>query len=116
MIEHFSNNFKKICNNFIDLPNNFVLGLSGGLDSTALLYLLKNFINKNSELNIKIFPVIVDHGIRSVSTLEAIAVKNIAVKLGFQPVIKKINDKIPKVGIFKVGQELREEIYYTKKL
>ena len=44
MIESFSDNFKKIFNKFSYVPSNFVLGLSGGSDSTALLYLLKNFI------------------------------------------------------------------------
>ena len=65
MIESFSNNFKKIFNNFADLPSNFVLGLSGGADSTALLYLLKNFITNNPELNINVYPVIIDHGIKA---------------------------------------------------
>ena len=54
MIKSFSNNFKKICNEFVDFPNNFVLGLSGGADSTALLYLLKTFIiNNPKKLKIK---------------------------------------------------------------
>ena len=72
MIERFSNNFKKICKSFNTLPNNFVLGLSGGTDSTALLYLLKNFITNNPKLKINVYPVIIDHGLRSVSTLESI--------------------------------------------
>jgi len=99
MIESFSNNFKKIFNNIADLPSNFVLGLSGGADSTALLYLLKNFISNNPELNINVYPVIIDHGLRPDSTLEAIEVKNMAIKLGFNPVIKIIKNKKPKGNI-----------------
>ena len=99
MIERFSNNFKKICKSFNTLPNNFVLGLSGGTDSTALLYLLKNFITNNPKLKINVYPVIIDHGLRSVSTLESIEVKNIAIKLGFKAVIKKITKKKPKGNI-----------------
>ena len=99
MNKSFGNNFKKICNKFVDLPNNFVLGLSGGVDSTALLYLLKHFIINNPELNINVYPVIIDHGLRSVSGLEALDVKKMALKLGFKPVIKKIKNKIPKGNI-----------------
>ena len=99
MIKSFSNNFKKIINNFSELPSNFVLGLSGGADSTALLYLLKNFIDNNPELNIHVYPIIIDHGLRFDSSLEAIDVKNMALKLGFNPVIKKIKNKKPKGNI-----------------
>ena len=99
MIESFSNNFKKIINNFPNLPSNFVLGLSGGADSTTLLYLLKDFITSNPKLNIKVYPVIIDHGLRSISSLEAINVKNLAIKLGFNPVVKIIKNKKPKGNI-----------------
>ena len=95
MIESFNNHFKKILYNFHDLPSNFVLGLSGGVDSTALLYLLKTFITNNPDLNINVYPVIIDHGLRPFSTLEAVKVKNFAIKLGFNPVIKIIQNKKP---------------------
>jgi tRNA(Ile)-lysidine synthase len=95
MIESFNNHFKKILFNFSDPPCNFVLGLSGGADSTALLYLLKIFKTNNPDLNINVYPVIIDHGLRPCSTLEAVYVKNVAIKLGFEPVIKIIHDKQP---------------------
>ena len=95
MIESFNNHFKKILYNFSDLSSNFVLGLSGGADSTALLYLLKIFKTNNPDLNINVYPVIIDHGLRPYSTLEAVNVKNLAIKLGFEPVIKIIHDKQP---------------------
>ena len=44
MIEVFNNHFQEICKNLTSSKKIFVLGLSGGMDSMALLYLLKNFI------------------------------------------------------------------------
>ena len=93
MIERFSKQFIKICNNLDEVPQNFVLGLSGGVDSTALLLLLKGFIKNHPSMNINIYPVIIDHGLRSNSSAEANAVKDIAESLGFYTTIKTI---IPK--------------------
>ena len=112
MIVSFSNNFKRICEDFIDVPRNFVLGLSGGSDSTALLYLLKSFVTRNPELKINIYPVIIDHGLRSVSTLEAMAVKKKALKLGFHAIIKKINNKKPKGNIQKWARDERRNLLH----
>ena len=96
MIESFSKEFIKICNNLDEFPQSFVLGLSGGVDSTALLLLLKNFIKNYPNININIYPVIIDHGLRSNSSAEANAVKDIAQSLGFHTTIKTI---IPKKNI-----------------
>ena len=113
MIESFSNNFKKIINNFADLPNFFVLGLSGGADSTALLYLLKKFMTNNPELKIIVYPVIIDHGLRSDSALEAIEVKKMAIKLGFDPVIKTIKNKKPKGNIQNWARVYRRKLLHA---
>lgn len=43
--------------------NRIVVGFSGGADSVSLLYFLNDFIKK-SELNIRIIPVHVNHGLR----------------------------------------------------
>ena len=93
MIEGFSKQFIKIYNNIDEYPLNFVLGLSGGVDSTALLILLKDFIQIHPSININIYPVIIDHGLRSNSSSEAIAVKEMAESLGFNPTIKRIIQK-----------------------
>ena len=53
MINSFNKNFKKICRNLKSKKKIFVLGLSGGKDSITLLYLLKDFIEKNNEFRIK---------------------------------------------------------------
>lgn len=49
--------------NMLDGVNRIVIGFSGGADSVSLLYFLNDFIKK-SELNIKIIPVHINHGLR----------------------------------------------------
>ena len=56
MIGAFNNHFEQICINLIPMKKIFVLGLSGGMDSMALLYLLKNFLDNNKSFEIEIFP------------------------------------------------------------
>ena len=113
MIEVFNNHFQEICKNLTSSKNTFVLGLSGGMDSFALLYLLKNFIENNKNFKIEVFPVIIDHNLRQVSSKEAYEVKKIANNLGFSTNIKKVYRKYQQ-EIFKTGQEKKEEIYYVR--
>ena len=95
MIEVFNNHFQVICKNLTSSNKIFVLGLSGGMDSMALLYLLKNFIQNNEKFKIEIFPVIIDHNLRRVSSKEAHELKKIANNLGFKTKIEKIYSKVP---------------------
>ena len=55
MIENFNNRFKNLCSNLKIEKKRFILGLSGGIDSMALLHLLKNFIKCNQNLKIEVF-------------------------------------------------------------
>ena len=92
--------FEIIFDNLITLPlmkKNFILGLSGGADSICLLHLLKKYIENNNNINIA--PVVVDHGIRKNSEIEAKKVKQYSENLGFKTKIKKIEEKIPKGNI-----------------
>ena len=50
MIENFNDNFREICLNLKIDKRRFILGLSGGIDSMALLSLLKHFIVSNKNL------------------------------------------------------------------
>ena len=50
MIENFNNNFRELCLNLKIDNRKFILGLSGGIDSMALLSLLKRFIISNKSL------------------------------------------------------------------
>lgn len=112
MIEDFSKQFIKICNNFNQYPTNFVLGLSGGVDSTALLILLKNFIKNCPDININVYPIIIDHGLRSNSFSEAKAVKDISQSLGFQTIIKRITSKKPAGNIQNWARVERRNLLY----
>ncbi len=110
MIESFNNHFQQICGNLISKKKIFVLGLSGGLDSMALLYLLKKFLENNKEFEIEIFPIIIDHSIRQGSSEEAFQVQNISLQLGFKTTIKKINSKIPNGNIQDWARKKRRDL------
>ena len=70
------------------MKKNFVLGLSGGPDSICLLHLLKNYIQNNDNINLNLFPVVVDHQIRKNSEIEAKKVKQFSENLGFNTKIR----------------------------
>ena len=112
MIEVFNNHFQEICKNLTSSKKTFVLGLSGGMDSMALLYLLKNFIQNNKKFKIEIFPVIIDHNLRRVSSKEACEVKKIAIKLGFNTKIEKIYSKIPTGNIQNWARKKRRDLLF----
>ena len=110
MIEVFNNHFQEICKNLTSSKKTFVLGLSGGMDSMALLYLLKNFVENNKKFKIEIFPVIIDHNLRQVSSKEAYQVKKIADDLGFSTNIKKVYSKIPTGNIQNWARKKRRDL------
>ena len=110
MIKCFNNHFDQICKNLTSKKMTFVLGLSGGMDSMALLYLLKNFVKNNKNFEIQIFPIIIDHNLRLESNKEAHEVKKISKKLGFETNIKKIYDKIPSGNIQNWARKKRRDL------
>ncbi len=64
------NKLEEVINNIFDskLPEKIAVGVSGGIDSIALVFLLKEF-TKNKK--IKLIALIVDHKIRENSTIDA---------------------------------------------
>ena len=98
MISNFNNHFAKIIKR-PKINNRLILGLSGGIDSMALLHLLRNFIDKNKNLKIDLIPIIVDHNLRCESEKEAKEVKKISESLGFNAQIKKITEPKPNGNI-----------------
>ena len=60
----------------LNIKENFIVSVSGGPDSLALAFLSKVYSIKN-KLNIKFF--IIDHKLRSESTLEAKTVKKVSI-------------------------------------
>ena len=63
-------NFNKILNytNKFEINSKIAVGVSGGADSLVLSFLLNKIFNKK---NIKVIAIIIDHRIRSDSSLEA---------------------------------------------
>ncbi len=97
-----------------NLPPKFVLGLSGGPDSISMLHLMRDFIKINS--GSKLIPIIVDHGIRKNSKYEAIQVKQISEKLGFNAFIKTINETPPKSNLQNWARQSRRTILVNEAL
>jgi len=110
MIKNFNNRFKDLYSSLKIEKKRFILGLSGGIDSMALLHLLKDFIKCNQNLKIEVFPVIIDHGLRPNSATEANAVLDLASNLGFETIVKKINIKKPSGNIQNWARKERRKI------
>lgn len=66
------------------IPDKIAIGVSGGIDSMALLFLLKNLLKSNK---IKIFACIVDHKFRENSNKEANLLKEQLEKKGINAII-----------------------------
>ncbi len=113
MIFNFDDHFKKLLNNF-NCKNNFVLGLSGGIDSMALLNLIKNFIDDKRNVSINCMPIIIDHNLRNESENEAKEVMKISQKLGFETQIKKISVSKPSGNIQNWARKQRRIILHQK--
>ncbi len=113
MISNFDDHFNKLLKNFKS-NNKFILGLSGGIDSTALLHLIKNFIDNKRNISIDCMPIIIDHNLRNESEKESKEVKKIAQNLGFDTQIKKINVFKPSGNIQNWARKQRRFILYKK--
>ena len=83
--------------------NSFVVGVSGGPDSLALISIIMSFAKEN---NFKFFFVMIDHGLRKNSSLEALHVKKILKKKGINLIILKNKIKITN-NIQKKAREAR---------
>ena len=112
MISKFDDHFNKLLKN-INSNNRFILGLSGGIDSMALLHLIKNFKADKRNVSINCMPVIIDHNLRDESEYEAKEAKKISQNLGFYTQIKKLIH-LSQMVIFKIGLGSKEGIYYFK--
>jgi tRNA(Ile)-lysidine synthase len=91
-ISFIYSNFRSRLNSHIK-KNKFLVAVSGGPDSLALSALSKAY---SEEKKNKVFYVLVDHGIRSNSSKEATAVKNLLKKRGILLTILKNKKKINK--------------------
>ena len=87
------NNFKSLFHKSSTLiKNNIVVGLSGGPDSIFLLYYI-NYLKEHFSFMGSVIPIIVDHGLRIESNIEALKTKKIAARIGYNSKIIKIKDR-----------------------
>jgi tRNA(Ile)-lysidine synthase len=84
--------FKKNLNS-LNKNKSFVVGVSGGADSLSLCALMKTFSN---ETKVKVFYVLIDHGIRKNSNKEAKQVRALLKKKKISLTIIKNKEKINK--------------------
>ena len=113
MIVNFDDRFNKLLKN-VNSNNKFILGLSGGMDSMALLHLIKDFIDDKRNISIDCMPIIIDHNLRNESENESKEVKKIAQNLGFDAQIKKIKVFKPSGNIQNWARRQRRIILYKK--
>ena len=113
MIDIFNSELPKLLIHPVNKPSkNFVFGLSGGVDSMALLYLIKRFLDQNKSMKINVFPIIIDHNLRVESSSEAENVKSISEGIGFKTTIKKIEKQKPNGNIQNWARENRRELLF----
>ena len=113
MISNFDDHFNKLLKS-LNSNNKFVLGLSGGVDSMALLHLIKNFIDDKRNVSVNCIPIIVDHNLRDESERESKEVKKISENLGFDTQIKKIDSCKPDGNIQNWARKERRNILFEK--
>ena len=113
MILNFDDHFNTLIKS-LNSNNKFILGLSGGVDSMALLHLIKNFIDDNRNVPINCIPIIIDHNLRDVSENESKEVKKISQNLGFNTQITKIVSSKPNGNIQNWARKQRRIILFQK--
>ena len=113
MIPNFDDHFNTLIKS-LNSNNKFILGLSGGIDSMALLHLIKSFIDDNRNVPINCIPMIIDHNLRDESENESKEVKKISENIGFNTQIKKINSSKPNGNIQNWARKQRRNILFQK--
>ena len=86
--------FKSLLNHFEYFENkpHIGVGVSGGPDSIALVYLLNKWIKYKKG---KLTAIVFDHCIRHNSNFESLQVKKMLIDLGIQPIIIRPNKNKP---------------------
>jgi tRNA(Ile)-lysidine synthase len=77
----------------------FVVAVSGGPDSTALLVLAARWAKQQKKRRPKLLAITIDHGLRPQAAAEAAAVKRLARRLGVPHRTLRWRDKKPKSGL-----------------
>ena len=90
--------------NILNLNQDFIVGVSGGLDSLALCFLSKIYSIKKS---LHVYYYIVDHRLRKNSSTEALSVKNLLKKHNIKSDILKWYGKKPHSNIQSLARNKR---------
>jgi tRNA(Ile)-lysidine synthase len=92
-----------------DLPG-FVIAVSGGPDSTALLVLAAQWATRQKKRRPKLLAITIDHGLRPQAAAEAAAVKRLARRLGVPHRTLLWHDKKPKSGLQEAARIARYQL------
>ena len=101
----------KIFENSLKINSGFAVAVSGGADSLALSFLAKIYSIKK---NLKAKFIIVDHKLRSESSLEAHSVKKILNKLDIKAEVLTWKGNKPKTNIQSIARKKRYELLLLK--
>jgi tRNA(Ile)-lysidine synthase len=85
----------------------FVIAVSGGPDSTALLMLAAQWAKRQKKRRPKLLAITIDHGLRPQAAAEAAAVKRLARRLGVPHRTLRWRDKKPKSGLQEAARVAR---------
>ena len=94
----------------LGVNSKFIVSLSGGPDSLALLYLAKNFAKKN---NLKFIVISIDHKLREDSSKEIEWIKKLMKKEKVSFVTKKVKKKISSSNTLSTARKYRYCLLYT---
>lgn len=90
----------------LDLSRGAVVAISGGSDSTALLFLLNDFCRRHRP-HARLVAVTVDHALRPASYDEALKVGALCASLGIEHRIRVWEGQKPKAGLLAAARDAR---------
>lgn len=102
-------------NRLIPLKSVGIIGFSGGRDSLALLYLLRDIQNSGA-IDFKLSALIVDHQLRDESHSDALNAQKIGEKLGIRAkIVSAPSLKLESANIEERAREVRKELLLAEK-